>query len=76
MKRRVGVIDQAIRVVLGIAAVIVALIIGASTAWGIVLLVVAFILLATGLSGYCPIYSALRIDTLSKSEKAGHRMAH
>ncbi len=76
MKRRVGVIDQAIRVVLGIAAVIVALIIGASTAWGIVLLVVAFILLATGLSGYCPIYSALRIDTLSKSEKPGHRMAH
>lgn len=76
MKRRVGIIDQAIRVIVGIVAVIVALVIGASTAWGIVLLVVALILLLTGLSGYCPIYSALKIDTLAKSEKGGHRMAH
>ncbi len=76
MKRRVGIIDQAIRVIVGIAAVIVALVIGASTAWGIVLLVVALILLLTGLSGYCPIYSALKIDTLAKSGESGHRMAH
>ena len=76
MKRTVGVIDQVIRVIVGIAAVIAALVIGVSTAWGIVLLVVALILLLTGLSGYCPIYSALKIDTLAKSKKSGHRMAH
>ena len=78
MKKRVGVIDQAIRVIVAIAAVIVSLVIGSSTAWGIVLLVVAMLLLVTGLSGYCPVYSALKIDTVSATKESGkgHRVAH
>jgi len=78
MKRRVGVIDQVTRIIVAIAAVIVALFIGASTAWGVVLLVLALLLLLTGLSGYCPIYSALKIDTVSESKESGtsHRVAH
>ncbi|TAN30374.1 MAG: DUF2892 domain-containing protein [Actinomycetota bacterium] len=78
MKKTVGTIDRVIRVVVAIAAVIAAFSAGASTAWGIVLLIAALILLVTGLSGYCPIYSALNIDTLSSANKpsSGHRVAH
>ena len=78
MKKTVGTLDKVIRVVVAIAAGIVAFSVGASTAWGIVLLVVALILLVTGLSGYCPIYSALKINTLSegKESHSGHRVAH
>lgn len=77
MKRRVGLIDQAIRVIVAIAAVVVSLVIGSSTAWGIVLLALALLLLLTGLSGYCPIYSALGVDTHSEAKKSsGHRVAH
>lgn len=78
MKRRVGVLDQGIRIIVAIAAVIVSLVIGTSTAWGIVLLVVAMLLLVTGLSGYCPLYSALKIDTVSETKESGksHRVVH
>ncbi len=78
MKKTVGTLDRAIRVVVAIAAVIVAFSVGASTSWGIVLLVVALILLITGLSGYCLMYSALKINSLSegKESSSGHRVAH
>ena len=78
MKRRVGVVDQGIRIIVAIAAVIVSLVIGTSTAWGIVLLVLAMLLLVTGLSGFCPVYSVLKIETVSKTKESdkGHRVVH
>ena len=78
MKRRVGVVDQGIRIIAAIAAVVVSLVIGTSTAWGIVLLVLAMLLLITGLSGFCPVYSALKIDTVSETKESGkgNRVVH
>jgi len=76
MKKTVGTMDKVIRVVVAIAAVIVAFAVGASTALGIILLVVAMILLITGFSGYCPVYSLLKVDTLSEGKGSGRRVAH
>ncbi|NNN11611.1 MAG: DUF2892 domain-containing protein [Acidimicrobiaceae bacterium] len=78
MKKRVGSTDRVIRIVLTILAVVLAFEAGVSTAWGIVALVVAAILLVTAISGYCPIYSLFRIDTLSIGKRTGssHRVAH
>ncbi len=78
MKKRVGVVDQGIRIIAAIAAVVVSLVIGTSTAWGIVLLVLAMLLLITGLSGFCPVYSALKIDTVSETKESGkgNRVVH
>ena len=76
MKRRVGVADRVIRVIIAIIAAIAAFLVGAGTAWGIVLFIVGLAMLGTGLSGYCPIYSVFKIETISKKGKAGHRMAH
>ena len=76
MKKTVGTLDKVIRIVVAIAALIVAFAIGASTALGIILLVVAMILLITGFSGYCPVYSVLKVDTLSEGKGSGRRVAH
>jgi hypothetical protein len=38
-------------------------VLGFSTAWGIVLLVVAAVMAVTAASGYCPIYHLLDIKT-------------
>ncbi len=50
-------------------------VLGFSTAWGIVLLVVAAIMAVTAASGYCPIYHLLGIKTtgVPASEMGEHR---
>ena len=64
MTRNMGTLDRGIRAVVGIAAVVLALLAGATSALGIVLWVVAAIMLLTAAAGYCPIYAALRLSTL------------
>ncbi len=78
MKKTVGSVDRVIRIVLTILAVVLAFEVGLSSALEIVALVVAAILLTTALSGFCPIYSLFKIDTLSvdKGSKSSHRVAH
>ncbi len=63
MKKTVGGIDRAVRGVVAVVALIVAGFAGFSSGWGIVLIVVAAILAATGSSGYCPLYSATGVST-------------
>lgn len=78
MQKTVGKTDRALRVLLAAGAVAGSGVLGFSTAWGIVLLVVAAILAMTALSGYCPIYSLLGINTTGTppSKADGHRVWH
>ncbi len=62
MKKNMGGIDRFIRVVIGIAALILALFY-VGGAWGIVLWVVAAITLISAVLGFCPSYVPFKIST-------------
>jgi hypothetical protein len=62
MKRNVGTIDRVLRVVVGIALVVVGFGVLEGTA-GIVVGVIGLIPLATGLIGWCPLYSLFKLRT-------------
>lgn len=73
MQKTVGKTDRALRGVLAIGAVVGSGVVGFSSGWGIVLLVVAAIMVVTGASGYCPVYSLTGISTCGKDGcEAGH----
>jgi hypothetical protein len=63
MNANVGNADKLIRVVLAVAAAVVAFVTGASSVLGIVLLVVAAVLLVTAAVGFCPLYRVLGMNT-------------
>lgn len=75
MKRNEGTADRVIRAFLiAPAAAAVALLVGTTTAWGIVAWVVAGTMLLTATAGFCPIYALLGIDSLphrDRGEEAG-----
>ncbi len=61
--KNVGRIDQIIRVIIGIGVLSLLLILpGDARWWGLV----GLIPLVTGIIGYCPLYSLLRISTRKK----------
>lgn len=62
MKRNVGNTERVIRIIVGLA-VISLVFIGPQSAWGWLGLVP----LATGLTGWCPPYALLGIDTCKKT---------
>ena len=78
MKKNMGTADRALRVVVAAGAVAGSGVIGFTTAWGIVLLAVAAVMVVTALSGYCPLYSLLRVETTGSRDGAagGHRISH
>jgi hypothetical protein len=55
--------DRLVRVALAVAAVVGAVVVGAGSVLGIVLLVVAGVLLVTAATGFCPLYRVLGIST-------------
>jgi hypothetical protein len=57
-----GVIDRVIRGIVGVAAIIVALLV-LDGAWQIVLIVFGGILVGTALSGFCPLYLPFHFST-------------
>ena len=64
MSVNMGVFDRRLRgFVVAPVAVIVAFLVGLGSIAGIVLLVVAVIMAATALSGICPLYRVLGVDT-------------
>ncbi|HYN68173.1 MAG TPA: DUF2892 domain-containing protein [Ornithinibacter sp.] len=63
MNANVGSTDKVIRLVLALAAVVVAFVTGISSALGIVLLVVGVVLAVTAFTGFCPIYRVLGMST-------------
>ena len=63
MNANVGSTDKIVRVVLALAAVVLAFVTGIASALGIVLLVVGVVLATTALTGFCPIYRVLGMST-------------
>jgi hypothetical protein len=63
MKTNEGTVDRALRVALGVALIAVGFAWVQGTA-GIVVGTVGFVPLLTGLVGWCPIYTLLKVDTL------------
>ena len=62
MKRNIGTIDRVLRVLAGIALVVVGFAVLEGTV-GIVIGVIGLIPLATGLIGWCPLYSLFNLRT-------------
>jgi hypothetical protein len=56
-------IDRVIRVVIAVAAVVVAFVVGATSVLGIILFVVAAIMLVTAATGFCPLYRVFGVNT-------------
>jgi len=56
-------LDRLIRLGVAAAAVVVALVLGASSALGILLFVVAAIMVATAVVGFCPLYRLFGLRT-------------
>jgi hypothetical protein len=67
-----GTVDRAIRIIagLGLGIAVFTLLTGV---WQIVVAVVAAILLVTGLVGFCPLYSLLRISTRGRAVSTAAR---
>ncbi len=73
MHKTVGKTDRVLRGVLAIGAVAGSAVVGFSSGWGIVLLVVAAIAALTGASGYCPAYSLTGVNTCGDNKpQVGH----
>lgn len=64
MKTNVGTVDRAIRILLGLALVVM-FAMDRIGAWGLIGLVP----LATGLLGFCPLYQGLGIHTCSRASR-------
>lgn len=71
MTRNMGTVDRLARgLLVAPAATIAALALGAGTVVGIVLLAVAAIMLATALTGFCPLYALFGVETRGRKPLA------
>lgn len=66
MSTNEGVVDRALRITIGIVALVAGLAVGVGSVVGIVLLAVAAIMLLTGVVGFCPLYTIFRINTAGR----------
>ena len=68
-----GKLDRGLRAfVVAPVAVVASLLLGAGTVAGVVLFVVAGIMLATAVTGFCPTYTLLGISTDPRLHRVGH----
>ena len=75
MTPNMGTFDRGLRaVVIAPAAIAVALILGAGTLGGVILLVVAGIMLVTAGTGFCPTYTVVGISTDPRLHHVGHHL--
>jgi type IV secretory pathway TrbD component len=70
MNRNVGTVDRAVRVVVGVAALVWAFVTGVTSGLGLALVVVALVLLGTAAIGFCPLYRLLGISTQPRRQSA------
>jgi Protein of unknown function (DUF2892) len=64
MTRNMGTRDRALRAFLvAPAAAVAAILVGAGSVLGVVLLVVAALMVATAAAGYCPLYALVGLST-------------
>jgi hypothetical protein len=66
MKKNVGTIDKAVRFVLAVILIILAVAKVVTGTLAIVLVVLAAVLLVTGLVNFCPIWAAIGVSTTKK----------
>ncbi|MGV3765279.1 MAG: YgaP family membrane protein [Chitinophagaceae bacterium] len=66
MKKNMGAVDRAIRVLAAIAVAVLYFSGTITGTLGIVLLVVAGVFLLTSLVGFCPLYTILGLNTCSR----------
>ncbi|MFZ5618336.1 MAG: YgaP family membrane protein [Pseudomonadota bacterium] len=69
MTRNVGTIDRVVRLVIAAAAIWL-FFAGVRPAWEYVALVVGVVLGVTAVTGICPAYRMLKLDTTGKSKAA------
>jgi len=67
MKKNMGTIDRVIRILLAIVVIVLYMNDSITGVAAIILGIVAFIFIVTSLIGYCPLYAACKISTLTKS---------
>ncbi|MDE3094914.1 MAG: DUF2892 domain-containing protein [Chloroflexota bacterium] len=75
MRTNEGLIDRAVRVVLGVALVVIGFGVVQGVA-GIVVGVVGLVPLLTGLTGYCPLYALFGVNTLHAGRRSGRSQPH
>ncbi len=63
MTKNESTLDRVIRLVLAVVAVVLALVVGPGSAWGIVLWVVAAVAAVTAVTGFCALYRLVGINT-------------
>ena len=77
MTRNMGVLDRALRVFVVVpVAVVLAFNLGTASILGVILLVVAGVMLATSVVGYCPTYVLIGISTEHGPHRVGHGVSH
>ena len=66
MRVNMGSVDRVLRaVVVAPALLVIALVVGAGSVVGIVLLALAAVMLLTAVVGFCPLYTLFGLDTCS-----------
>jgi len=72
MRKNMGTVDRLGRGILAAGAFAGAGVVGFTTGWGVVLLVVTAVMAATAASGYCPLYDLVHVDTIAKRSTKGN----
>ena len=77
MTQNMGLLDRALRAfVVAPVAIVLAFILGAGSIAGVILFVVAGIMLATSVVGFCPTYTLVGISTDHGLHRVGHGLRH
>lgn len=63
-------LDRGLRAAAGVVAAIVAFAVGAGSAGGIILIVLAAVLIVTAAVGFCPLYRLIGIRTNTEARKS------
>jgi hypothetical protein len=66
MTRNLGSTDRTVRIVLGIVLLLVGIFTGVAVSW--LWDVIGVIALATGIAGYCPLYTLFHVNTMKHSQ--------
>lgn len=68
MSRNMSTLDRALRsLAVAPAAIVIAIVVGAGSAGGIVLFALAAVMLGTSAVGFCPLYRLLHLDSRGRT---------
>jgi hypothetical protein len=63
MKKNMAVLDRLLRLVIGVVLLILLFTPGFAAPWNYVLIALALLFIITAITGSCPMYSLLHVDT-------------